>query len=454
MTIATAQRACRALYLLSFSLGGVLACGGSGSSSSANGATASNGASSFAESTTTATTIATGGATSSAENGSTTNQRASHTSTGGAGSTAGLASGSAQGGSGNGSGSSTDGSVGSTSSTSGGGGANTGEPTAPTYVYVGSGNFTNELGMITVYSLDRASKMLTFVSEHPAGGMAIDLVIDTARDRLFSADPIYGGVQSFAIDRATGMLTSLGATTNDGHPLFLSMTADGQYLLAANNTERSLDVYPIDGTGKATDRLSATANGFEVRSVVVDDQNRVFAAAVNSNYIAPFEFSSGTLTLGAFLTDFDAPGEMFATSEKLYVISEEADRVASFFVFDDGFLALDWEGPRLGSSTGDGADIEVTPSGKYLYATNLDPENSIVAYDISGSEPVYLGHESSRGGSPVDCAIDPAEELVIVSNVTSPATLEVFSIQPDGTLQHERTEGTTVTPFSVGIAQF
>jgi DNA-binding beta-propeller fold protein YncE len=138
-------------------------------------------------------------------------------------------------------------------------------------------------------------------------------------------------------------------------------------------------------------------------------------------------------------------------SDKLYAISHKADVLGAFWAFD-GQLVLDWELPRLESSMGDGADIQVTPSGKYLYATNLDPENSIAMYDVSGIDPVHLGHEPSRGSSPLSLAIDPAEELVIVGNMSSPPGLEIFSIQADGTLQHEATEPTSFTPFYVGVA--
>ncbi len=394
---------------------------------------------------------ANGGNAAGVDGGAIQSATSTSSSTNGAVSTTGLATSTAQGAGGNGSGSSTGGSTGSTTGAAGSDG--TGDDAGPTYVYVGSGSFTGEPGMITVYSLNRATKTLTLVGDHPAGGLAAFLAIDAERGRLFSADSINGGVQSFSIDRETGMLTSLGATANDNSPVFLSLTGDGQYLLAASLTEGAIDVYPIDESGKAAGSLGATAMGTEIRSVVIDDQNRVFAAAADLGQIAPYDFSSGTLTPGASSTEFDSPGQLFLASEKLYAVSQEADKLASFYVLDDA-LVLDWELPRLGSSTGDGADIQVTPSGKYLYATNLDPENSIVAYDISGSEPVYLGHQSTRGGSPLDLAIDPEEELVIVGNITSPTTLEIFSIQADGTLQHESTEATTFTPFSVGMVQF
>jgi DNA-binding beta-propeller fold protein YncE len=214
-----------------------------------------------------------------------------------------------------------------------------------------------------------------------------------------------------------------------------------------------VDVHPIDGSGKATGSVGETVMGLQALSVVVDEQNRVFVAGRDSGSIVRYSFAAASLTPSGGHTPFDSPGNMVLTADKLYAISEGEDSLASFYVFDDA-LVLDWERPRLGSSTGDGAGIEVTPSGRYLYATNRDPENSIVAYDIAGAEPVYLGHQSSPGGPPFSLAMDPAEQLVIVGNIGDPPTLELFSIQDGGTLEHEGTEATSVTPFSVKTLQF
>jgi 6-phosphogluconolactonase len=142
------------------------------------------------------------------------------------------------------------------------------------------------------------------------------------------------------------------------------------------------------------------------------------------------------------------------SGEKAYVIAEEMNLLAAFNITGEGGLSLDWEGTRLQNGNGTGADIQVTPSGKYLYATNRDPDNSIVAYDISGSAPVLLEHESTLGDTPGNFAIDPAEELVIVANHGNSKSLAIFSIQADGSLEPEAPLSTSFSPSFVGIVQF
>ncbi len=317
----------------------------------------------------------------------------------------------------------------------------------PTYVYVGSGDFSVEPGMITVYSLDRSTQSLTFVSEYPTGALALFLVVDPERARLFSIEP-GGAVQSFSIDRETGELTSRGTTAIDSAPTFATLTPDGQYLLGANATDGTVQVFSINGEGKVEGLSDEIGAGQTAWSVVTYDQNRVFVAQAGPDLIGSYVFQDGSFTPGGPSVTFDSPGNLVVASDKLYAISRDADVVSAFWAFD-GQLVLDWELPRLGSSTGDGADIEVTPSGKYLYATNLDPENSIAMYDISGVEPIALGHESSRGSGPFSLAIDPGEELVIVGNLGDPPGLELFSIQADGSLEHAGSVATSLTPFHV-----
>lgn len=436
--------------VVAFACGCSLACGGSEptgspSSSSAGGSGSGGGAT---------TTMTTGNGTTGTQtmsNTSNTNGTATTSGSGGVTST----SGSNTGGGGGSAGAGGAGGVGGSSGTSTTGTGGTSNPANPTYVYVGSGDFGSEPGMVSVYTLDRSTRSLSFLADYPAGGLASFLAIDTERGRLFSVDESGGGVQSFSVDRDTGMLTSLGATANSNQPVYLSVTGDGQYLLAANYNQGSVDVYPVDDTGKALASLGETASGEQAHCVVIDAQNRVFVANKGSGTIAHYSFASGTLTPTSVpTTAFESARHVFLEAGKAYAVSEEQDKLARFSVVSDGSLSLDWEQPRLENGSGTGADIQVTPSGDYLYATNRDPENSIVAYDVSGADPVYLGHESTRGDTPRNFAIDPAEELLIVANHGNTKSLVIFSIQADGTLQHEQTMSTDYSPFFVGIVQF
>lgn len=326
--------------------------------------------------------------------------------------------------------------------------------TMTTYVYVGSGSFGEEPGLISVYTLDRETRALTFVSEHPAGGLPSYLAVDGERGFLFSVDEKDGGVRSYSIDPATGMLANLSVTASPNQPVYLSMSPDGAYLLAANYNQGSVDVYPVESDGRVGPSIAETATGAQAHCVVIDQQGRVLVANKGSSTLSHFQFSEGNLGAAQVgPTNFVSPRHIFLVDSKAFVISEDQDNLAAFSIASDGALSLDWEKPRLGNSSGTGADVRVTPSGRFLYATNRDPENSIVAYELTAGEPLYLGHVSTQGATPRNFAIDPLEELVIVANHGETKSLALFSIQDDGTLRHERTLATAYSPFFVGMTQ-
>jgi 6-phosphogluconolactonase len=64
-----------------------------------------------------------------------------------------------------------------------------------------------------------------------------------------------------------------------------------------------------------------------------------------------------------------------------------------------------------------GADIHVTPSGRFLYASNRG-HNSLVIYaiDSAGKSLSYVGHQSTLGDWPRAFVIDPLERILVAAN--------------------------------------
>jgi len=329
-----------------------------------------------------------------------------------------------------------------------------------TFVYVGSGDFGDaEPGLVTVYELERTTKKLTYRSEHPAGGLASYLAIDSARLRLFAADEADGGVLSFSIDPASGKLTDLGRAASSNHPVYLSITPDGSYVLAANYSEGSVDVYPVDSSGKAGPSLGTTPTGSQAHSAVIGPNAHVFVPNKGADTISLFAFAAGVLSAGTppnvALT---SPRHLTLHGDRAYVVSEEADLITAYDVEATGNLSRLWDVPRLpagaGSAQSDtGADVRVTPNGKFLYATNRGSSNSVVAYDLQTSPPSLLEHEPSLGVTPRNFAIDPEGEFIIVANHGATKTLVLFTIAADGRLTPAEPLSLDFSPYFVGIAQ-
>lgn len=326
-----------------------------------------------------------------------------------------------------------------------------------TFVYVGSGDWgPGEPGRVTVYRLNRRIPELELVEQLPAGGLASFLAIDEVRRRLFVADEVDGGLISFSIDPATGRLTNRGKTAHNSHPVYLSATSDGAYLLAANYVEGNVDVYPVDGSGKAGASLGATPTGEQAHSVVIDAKGRVFVANKKANTISRFTFAGGRLNPGSPPSAVHiSPRHIFLKEERAYVVAEDADTITAYAVGAGADLNELWQVPRLPpGQSGTGADVRVTPNGHFLYATNRDDSNTLVAYDIRGERPILIEHQSTRGATPRNFAIDPESQVLIVANHGAKKTLVIFTIEPDGRLTHESTLDVGFSPFFVGFARF
>ncbi len=331
-------------------------------------------------------------------------------------------------------------------------------PSGTTFVYIGSGSWGGDNGLISVYTIDRTSKTLTFVSEHPAGGLASSLVIDEQAGRLYAGDESKNGVNSFTIDKTTGSLTSLGATSSSNAPVYVSLSPDRKFLLAANYGEGNVDVYPIGDDGKAQASLGATSTGAEAHCILVDAQNHVLVANKGSSTLSHFDFAAGTLTAAAPpTTNLSSPRHIFATDGRAYVVAEGADAITAFDVGADGSLTKDWEVPRLaagGSAANDsGADIHVTSNGRFLYASNRGAANNIVAYDIGCGEPQLIEHESTQGTTPRNFDLDPFDQFLVVGNREG-GSVVVFNIAADGQLNHASTLDVAYEPFFIEVVQF
>jgi 6-phosphogluconolactonase len=304
--------------------------------------------------------------------------------------------------------------------------------------------------------MNRTTKALSYVSDHDAGGLASYLAVDTQNLRLFSADENDGGVLAFTINPDTGSLAANGAATNDRHPVYLSLSPDNQYLFGANYQEGSVDVYPIDGSGQVGASIQTLSTGTNAHCIVMDGTSRVLVANKGGDTISRFNYSGGVLTPQVPATTASGSPRHITMGPdgRAYVVSEEEDTITSYTVAGDGQLSVFWEDSRLpeggnaGSDTG--ADIRVTPDGKFVYATNRGNSNTIVAYDISTGTRQFIEHEGTQGTIPRSMAMDPRGEFLLVGN-RGDKKVAVFDIEADGSLTSAHTETVAPIPYFVTL---
>ncbi len=379
------------------------------------------------------------------------------------GSTAGDGGTSSTGGANAGTGASAPGTGGSDPLGTGGGdplgtGGATGTPKR-TFVYMGSGDWGNaSSGKITVFEMNRTTKELSLVSDHDAGGLASFLALDLNNLRLFSADENNGGVHAFTISPETGSLTPNGSATSPNKPVYLSLTPDGQYLFGANYGQGSIDVYPVDATGQVGASVQTENTGTNAHCIVMDGMSRVLVANKGSDTISRFTFAAGVLTpQSPATTALGSPRHItFGPDGRAYVVSESVDLITAFTVENDGQLSVYWQDKRLpagGKPVEDtGADIRVTPNGKFVYATNRGTSNTIVAYDVSSGAQEFIEHEPTQGEIPRSMAMDPQGEFLLVGN-RGDNKVSVFNIAADGSLDLALNTDVATNPYFVTVVE-
>ena len=73
--------------------------------------------------------------------------------------------------------------------------------------------------------------------------------------------------------------------------------------------------------------------------------------------------------------------------------------------------------PEAFNGTISGADIHVSPDGKFLYASNRGDLNNLVYYAIDGSGRLqYKGQQSAGGKTPRNFMIDPSGNFLLAAN--------------------------------------
>ncbi|MGO9084318.1 MAG: lactonase family protein [Candidatus Sulfotelmatobacter sp.] len=262
--------------------------------------------------------------------------------------------------------------------------------------------------------------------------------------------PNSGGLSAFSIDRdkdgrATGKLTFLNeVATRGADPCYVTVDKTGKYALVANYTGGSVAVFPIrdDGSlGEASAFVQHTGHGANpqrqegphAHSIILSPDNRfvyVNDLGLDELLVYKFDAAKGTLTpndspfakliAGAGPRHFALhPSGQFA-----YVISEMASTVTVFANDPKAGALRNLQTistlPRDFKGKNDDAEVEVDPSGKFLYASNRGHDSIMVfAIDAARGTLTPVEYTPTQGKTPRSFEIDPTGTLLLAANQES-----------------------------------
>lgn len=251
-----------------------------------------------------------------------------------------------------------------------------------------------------------------------------------------------GGITAFSIDAASGKLTQLNQQNTGGPgPAFVGVDPSGKIAMVANYGGGSVESLPINADGT----LGAPASFFQHHGSSVDParQKEPHAHSINATpdgkfavcadlgldqlLVYPLDTATGKMTANdppfSGTPAGGGPRHLaFAPNGKTaYVVNEMGCSVTAMsydaehgtFKEIQTITAL----PAEKSPKYSGAEVQVHPSGKFVYASirGLDVI-AIFTVDPATGKLTPAGHQSSGGKTPRNFRIDPSGQFLLAAN--------------------------------------
>jgi 6-phosphogluconolactonase len=318
-------------------------------------------------------------------------------------------------------------------------------------VYVGTYTAGKSEG-IYLYRLNLSSGELKHVATTKGVKDPSFLALSPSRRYLYAVNEVEefagkksGALSAFAVDQRTGELSLLNQQPSEGGaPCYVVVDQTGRFVLVANYSGGNVAVLPVrsDGSlGEATDvkqHLGSSVNaqrqkGPHAHCIELDPANRfAYACDLGTDKIMIFRFDKelGKLIPNGTPWVKAKPGAgprhlTFHPSGKYAYVVNEMHATVTAFAHDQikgNLRELQTVPglPRNPTRADSGADIHVSPDGRFLYSSNRG-HNSIAGFKINprNGRLTFIAHESTGGKIPRNFAIDPTGEFLLVANQKS-----------------------------------
>jgi 6-phosphogluconolactonase len=317
-----------------------------------------------------------------------------------------------------------------------------------------------------------------WIAVDPSGKYMYATALFPGKDKKDNAS---GAVAAFAINPHTGLLTLLNEQPTGGSdPAHVAVDPTGRAVIVSNYGGGNVAALPILADGKLGAPNITQHTG---KSVDPDRQDKpyphsaafdptgkfAYVQDLGTDKIVIYNFDAATATLTPHDPPFQAviPGNgprhiaFDPGFRHAYLIGEMGKNI---FVYDYDAASGNFTEkqhistlpPRFeGSSTG--AEVLVTPNGKFLYATNrdLDPNSirsgmgDIAAFNIDPQEGTLtpIDWVNSGGKIPRSMAIDPTGQWLLCGNQNSGNIVEFKINSTTGRLTQTDVNITLDTPF-------
>ncbi|MBL7730218.1 MAG: lactonase family protein [Chitinophagaceae bacterium] len=254
-----------------------------------------------------------------------------------------------------------------------------------------------------------------------------------------------GGVTSFSFNKKNGTLTQLSRQSSEGnHPCYITADKTGKWVIAGNYSSGNFAVLPVSKTGmlsKAKKVVQHTGSGPDssrqrsphVHAVYLKDGNsELFVPDLGIDKVMTYRFDNKTGNVLTTKMKFAAmPGGTgprhidFSPNGKFAYVMLELNSSVSVLKNNGGGYLTEVQNifslPPYYRGPMSGADIHVSPDGRFLYCSNRDNANTISIFSIDKNTGMItsVGYEPVLGLKPRNFNFDPSGKFLLVANQNS-----------------------------------
>jgi 6-phosphogluconolactonase len=257
------------------------------------------------------------------------------------------------------------------------------------------------------------------------------------------ADP--GKVSAFSFNNKKGTLKFLNTQLSGGDdPCYVSISNDDKWLAVANYTGGSVAVFPLNLHGSIRPYSQLIQDSGSSINKERQEKAHVHEAVFSpgSNYLFTPDLGMDKLMIYHFNPALKKPLKpsipsyvtaqagsgprhiVFHPNKKFaYLIHELSGTVSAYSYQNGKFKQLQELPTHPDGYTGviGSAEVQVSPDGKFLYASNRGDENTITIFSINPSSGKLrlIGYQPVLGKAPRNFIIDPTGSFLIVANQDS-----------------------------------
>lgn len=325
-------------------------------------------------------------------------------------------------------------------------------------MFIGTYTDTQSKG-IYVYDFDSKTGEATWISNTDSVTNPSYLTISHDQKYVYAVNETnglnQGRVTAYSFDKNDGKLHFLNTTFTGGDdPCYISASSDNKWLAVANYSSGSTALFPInnDGTVKPYTQLiddSIYRNPGENiaahvhETVFSPDEKFMLTPDLGLDKVMIYQFDPLTdqplvLASPSFVESVKGSGPrhlVFHPNKEFVYLMHEMSGTVTVYHYDNGkFFQVQAMSTFPPGFTGkkDGAEVCVSPDGKFLYTSNRGDLNSITIFSIDQSDGklTLKGYQSSLGIGPRNFIIDPTGNFLLAANQSSESVI-IFKIDKE-----------------------